>query len=46
MVLAWAGLLKCTSYAQKRPGRPKKMWDEVLVDDRKESADLQNHSEL
>ena len=35
--------------AHKRPGRPKKTWDEVLVDDRKklgmESADPQNHSE-
>ena len=34
---------------QKRPGRPKKTWDEVLVDDRKklgmDSADPQNHSE-
>ena len=34
---------------QKRPGRPKKTWDEVLVDDRKklgmDSADLQNRSE-
>ena len=32
--------------AQKRPGRPKKTWDEVLVDDRKklrmDSADPQN----
>ena len=35
--------------AQKRPGRPKKMWDEVLVDDGKKlgmvSADPQNYSE-
>ena len=35
--------------AQKRPSRPKKTWDEVLVDDRKnlgmESADPQNRSE-
>ena len=35
--------------AQKRPGRPKKTWDEVLVDDRKklgmDSADPQNRSE-
>ena len=34
---------------QKRPGRPKKTWDEVLVDDRKklgmDSADPQNRSE-
>ena len=34
--------------AQKRPGRPKKTWDVVLVDDRKElgmdSADPQNRS--
>ena len=35
--------------AQKRPGRPKKTWDEVLMDDRKklgmDSADPQNRSE-
>ena len=35
--------------AQKRPDRPKKTCDEVLVDDRKthgmDSADPQNHSE-
>ena len=35
--------------AKKRPGRSNKMWDEVLVDDKKklrmESADPQNRSE-
>ena len=35
--------------AQKRPGRSKNTWDEVLVDDRKklgkDSADPQNRSE-
>ena len=35
--------------AQKRPGRPKKSWDEVLLDDRKkfgmDSAEPQNCSE-
>ena len=35
--------------AQKRPGRSKKTWDEVLIDDRKklgmDSADPQNRSE-
>ena len=40
---------KLNVVAQKRPGRPKKTWDEVLVDDRKklgmESADPQNRSE-
>ena len=34
---------------EKRPGRPKKAWDEVLVDDRrklgKDFADPQNRSE-
>ena len=37
------------NYVPKRPGRPKKMWDEVLMDDRKklgmDSADPQNRSE-
>ena len=40
---------KLNVVAQKRPGRPKKTWDEVLVDDRKklgmDSADPQNRSE-
>ena len=35
--------------AQKRPGRPRKTWDEELVNDRKklgmDSADPQNWSE-
>ena len=35
--------------AQKRSGRPRKSWDEVLENDRKklgmDSADPQNHSE-
>ena len=47
-----AGLLKCAKLivvAQKRPGRSKKTWDEVLMDDRKklrmDSVDPQNRSE-
>ena len=44
-----AKVLKLNVVAQKRPGRPKKTWDEVLVDDRKklgmDSADPQNRSE-
>ena len=44
-----AKVRKLNVVAQKRPGRPKKTWDEVLVDDRKklgmDSADPQNRSE-
>ena len=44
-----AKVRKLNVVAQKRPGRPKKTWDEVLMDDRKKlgmnSADPQNHSE-
>ena len=44
-----AEVCKLNVVAQKRPGRPKKTWDEVLVNDRKElgmdSADPKNHSE-
>ena len=44
-----AKLRKLNVVAQKRPGRPKKTWDEVLMDDRKklgmDSADPQNCSE-
>ena len=40
---------KLNIVARKRHGKPKKIWDEVLVDDRKklgiESADHQNRSE-
>ena len=40
---------KLNVVAQKRPGRPKKTWDEVLVDDRKklgmDFADPMNRSE-
>ena len=40
---------KLNVFAQKRPGRPKKTWREVLVDDRKklgmDSADPQNRDE-
>ena len=40
---------KLNVVAQKRPGRPKKTWDEVLMDNRKklemDSADPQNRSE-
>ena len=43
-----AKVCKLNVVAQKRPGRPKKTWDEVLMDDRKklgmDSADLQNRS--
>ena len=41
--------LQLNIVARKRHGKPKKTWDEVLVDDRKklgmESADPQNRSE-
>ena len=41
-----AKVRKLKIVAQKRPGRPKKTWDEVLVDDRKklgmDSADPKN----
>ena len=44
-----AKVRKLNVIAQKRPGRPKKTWDEVLMDDRKklgmDSADPQNRSE-
>ena len=44
-----AKICKLNVVAQKRPGRQKKTWDEVLVDDRKklgmDSADPQNRSE-
>ena len=44
-----AKVYKLNVVAQKRPGRPKKTWDEVLMDDRKklemDSADPQNRSE-
>ena len=44
-----AKVRKLNVVAQKRPGRPKKTWDEVLMDDRKklgmDSADPQNRSE-
>ena len=44
-----AKVRKLNVVAQKRPGRPKKTWDEVLVDDRKklgmDSANPQNRSE-
>ena len=44
-----AGVRKLNVVAQKRPGRPKKTWDEVLVDDRKklgmDFADPLNRSE-
>ena len=44
-----AKVCKLNVVAQKRPGRPKKTWDEVLQIHRKklgmESADPQNHSE-
>ena len=44
-----AKVRKLNIVAQKRPGRPKQNWDEVLVDDRKkfgiDSADPQNRSE-
>ena len=44
-----AKVRKLNVVAQKRPGRPKKNWDEVLVDDRKklgmDSADPQKRSE-
>ena len=44
--IRWFGHVECNTgliakvcqqnvVAQKRPGRPKKTWDEVLVDDRK-----------
>ena len=43
-----AKVRKLNVVAQMRPGRPKKTWDEVLVDDRKklgmDSADPQNRS--
>ena len=46
----WIGKIrKLNVVAQKRPGRPKKTWDEVLMDDRKKLgmvvADPQNRSE-
>ena len=44
-----AKVSKLNVVAQKRPGRAKKTWDEVLMDDRKklgmDSADPQNRSE-
>ena len=44
-----AKVRKLNVVAQMRPGRPKKTWDEMLVDDRKklgmDSADPQNRSE-
>ena len=44
-----AKVRKLNVVAQKRPGRPKNTWDEVLMDDRKklgmDSADPQNRSE-
>ena len=44
-----AKVRKLNVVAQKRPGRPKKTWDEVLMDERKklgmDPADPQNHSE-
>ena len=44
-----AKVRKLNVVAQKRPGRPKKTWDEVLVDDRKklgmDFADTMNRSE-
>ena len=58
--MRWFGHVECSTgwiakvrklnvVAQKRPGRPKKTWDEVLMDDRKklgmDSADPQNRSE-
>ena len=57
--MRWFGRVECSTgwiakvrrlnvVAQKRPGRPKKTWDEVLMDDRKklgmDSADPQNRS--
>ena len=40
---------KLNVVAQKRPGRPRKTWDEVFVNDKKklgmDSADPQNQSE-
>ena len=40
---------KLNVVAEKRPGRPRKIWDEVLVNDRKklgmDSSYPQNHSE-
>ena len=45
-----AKVCKLNIVAQKRPCRPKKTWDEVLVDDNKklgmDSADPQNRSEM
>ena len=58
--MRWFGHIECSTgwitkvrklnvVAQKRPGRPKKTWDEVLVDDRKklgmDFADPMNRSE-
>ena len=58
--MRWFGHVECSTgwiakvpklnvVGQKRPGRPKKTWDVVLVDDRKklgmDSANPQNHSE-
>ena len=44
-----AEVRKAHVVAQKRPSRPKKVWDEVLVNDRKKlgmySGDPQNFSE-
>ena len=44
-----AKVRKVNVAAQKRPGRPKKTWDEVLVDERKklgmDFADPMNRSE-
>ena len=44
-----AEVCKLNVVAQKRSGRPRKSWDEVIKNDRKnldmDSADPQNHSE-
>ena len=40
-----AGVCKLNVVAQKRSGRPRKSWDEVIENDRKDSADPQNRSE-
>ena len=58
--MRWCGHVECSKgwiaqvrklniVAQKRSGKPRKSWDEVLLDDRKklgmDTADPQNHSE-
>ena len=35
-----AKVCKLNVVAQKRPGRPKKIWDEVLVDERKKQSGM------